>query len=57
MCHNRRMIVENNNWKSGRQAEKWRQENLLLLCFCPHFFAFSAPRWSRPGRPFKLRPN
>jgi hypothetical protein len=40
ICHNRRVKVENNNWKTGRQAEKWGPKNGLLPSFCPHLFAF-----------------
>jgi hypothetical protein len=35
------MKVENNNSQTRRQAEKWRLEDFPLLCFCPHFSAFS----------------
>jgi hypothetical protein len=50
MCHNRRMRVENNNWKTGRHAEKWRQKHGLLLSFCAKVAAASRRRRRQTGR-------
>ena len=47
ICHNRRMRVENINWKTGRRAEKRRQENFLPSCFCPYVFACKVEDASR----------
>jgi hypothetical protein len=47
MCHNRRMKVGNNNWKTGQKAEKWGRKNGLLLSFCPHLFACKVKEASR----------
>jgi hypothetical protein len=47
MCHNRRVNVENDNWKTGQLSEKWGQKNGPLLSFCPHLFAFKVEEASR----------
>jgi hypothetical protein len=47
MCQNRRMRVENINWKTGRRAKKRRRDNFLPSCFCPYVFACKVEDASR----------
>ena len=44
MCHNRRMKVENNNWKTEQQAEKWGGKMACSYVSAPIFLRL---KWKR----------